>query len=127
MKNQNINNTSLTVTLTITKFSLCFLMAGLGNRVDYFHTSNKNKTMLYLLRHIDDMVNINHNGLNITATLSALFSLTKGVTRNLGGFSLPIVYLFNLFIIYFHTSIFQSLILQVLAPQMLTDKVRQCL
>ena len=63
----------------------------------------------------------------LQATLSALFSLTKGVTRNLGGFSLPIVYLFNLSIIYFLASIFKTLILQVLAPQMLTGKVRQCL
>ena len=42
--------------------------------------------------YIDHSVNIYHTTHNITATLSALSSLIKGVSRNLGGFSLPEIY-----------------------------------
>jgi hypothetical protein len=35
---------------------------------------------------VDEVVIFNHTDYNITATLSALSSLNKGVTRNLGGF-----------------------------------------
>jgi hypothetical protein len=41
---------------------------------------------------IDHSVYIYHTIHNITATLSALSSLIKGVSRNLGGFSLPEIY-----------------------------------
>jgi hypothetical protein len=45
--------------------------------------------MINMQKLIDHSVNIYHTIHNITATLSALSSLIKGVTRNLGGFSLP--------------------------------------
>lgn len=35
---------------------------------------------------VDEVVIFNHTEYNITVTLSALSSLIKGVTRNLGGF-----------------------------------------
>lgn len=42
--------------------------------------------MLRYTFQVDEVVIFNHNNYNITVTLSALFSLIKGVTRNLGGF-----------------------------------------
>lgn len=50
--------------------------------------------MLYLST-VDAKANINNNIFNITVTLSALSSLIKGVTRNLGGFFSPIISLFS--------------------------------
>jgi hypothetical protein len=41
---------------------------------------------------VDEVVIFNHTDYNITATLSALSSLNKGVTRNLGGFFMPKIY-----------------------------------
>ncbi|MGO2236316.1 MAG: hypothetical protein ACTH5B_19835 [Marinomonas sp.] len=49
-------------------------------------TAFKGVRIFHSEHYIDDSVNIDHNEFNITVTLSALFSLIKGVTRNLGGF-----------------------------------------
>lgn len=45
--------------------------------------------MLRYTFQVDEIVIFNHTYCNITATLSALFSLIEDVTRNLGGFFSP--------------------------------------
>ena len=50
---------------------------------------------LKLLILVDRIIIMYHTRLNITATLSALLSTIKDVTRNLGGFSLPAIYLLS--------------------------------